>query len=154
MEKQAPARIMTAKKTTHSSSHLRARSTSGAPTTTMGQACGHFTTQKTVRRTRHLQAQQPKPTSPPLTLWTVIRTWNDDCTRVKRFLGSGWQFQTTSCGWCSQKTWACHLLPSALPLSSSSSSFLRRTLQKDQSNMCPRNTGPPRACGSNHCARP
>ena len=42
---------------------------------------------------RHWQAQQPKPTLPPLTLWTATQTWNDDCARVKCFLGSGWPFQ-------------------------------------------------------------
>ena len=42
---------------------------------------------------RHWQAQQPKPTLPPLTLWTATRTWNDDRARVKCILGSGGPFQ-------------------------------------------------------------
>ena len=145
---------MTARRTTHSLSPSRARSTSGVQTTIMGRACGHFITQKTAMRAKCLQAQQPKPTSPPLTLWTVTRTWNDDRARVKHFLGSGWPSPTTSSGWCFRKTWACHSLPSVSPLPSSSPSSLRHTPQEDQSRTYPRNTGPRRAYGSNHCSRP
>ena len=145
MKEQAPPRIMTAKRTTHSSSPSRARSTSGVPTTIMGWACGHFITQKTAKRAKRQQAQQPKPTSPSLTLWTATQTWNDDCSRVKRFLGSGWPFLTTSYGRCFCKIWACHSLPSVSLLPSLSSSSLRRTPQEDQSHMCPRNTSPPRS---------
>ena len=147
--KNKPPRRMTARRTTHLLSPLRARNTSGAPTTIMGQACGHFITQKTSKRAKHLQAQQPKPTSPPLTLWTATRIWNDDRTRVKRFLGSGWPSHITSYGWFYHKTWACHLLPSVSSLPSLSLSSLRLMPQGDRSPTCLRNNGPPRANGTN-----
>ena len=152
--KNKPPRITTAWRTMLLSSPLRARSTSGVPTTIMGRACGHFITQKTAKRAKRLQAQQPKPTSPPLTLWTATWTWNDDRARVKRFLGSGWPSHITSYGWCYRKTWVCHSLPSVSLLPSLSPSSLRHTPQEDQSHMCPRNNSPPRACGTNHCSRP
>ena len=133
---------MTGRRTTHLLSPSRARNTSGAPTTIMGWACGCFTTQKTAKRANCLQAQQPKPTSPPLTLWTATWIWNDDHARVKCFLGSGWPSHITSYGWFYRKTWACHLLPSVSSLPSLSLSFLRRMPQEDQSPTCLRNNSP------------
>ena len=68
---------------------FKTRNTTGAPTTTTGQACEHYTTQKTARLARHPQMQWPKPTLPRSTPWTVILTRNESCARVKFFLGSG-----------------------------------------------------------------
>ena len=130
---------MTVKKTMTSSSHLRTKSTFGAPITTMGQVCGHFTIQKIVRQARLLQAHQPKLTSPPLTLSTATLTRSDYC--VKCFLGSGLQSQTTSYGWCSRKTWACRLLPSASLLSSFLPTFLSLPIQED----VPKKRKPPKS---------
>ena len=96
--KTSPLRRTTARRTTHLCSPSRARNTSGAPTTIMGQVCGCFITQKTAKRPKRLQSRQPKHTSPPSTRWTAIRIWNDYCARVKCFLGSGWPSHKTSSG--------------------------------------------------------
>ena len=74
-----------------SSNPLKTRSTIGALTTTMVQACGHSTIQRIVKMAQVPAVHQPMPTLPLLTQWTVTLTRNDWSARVKSLLGSGLQ---------------------------------------------------------------
>ena len=103
--KSKPPKDTDTKEMMHSSKPLKTRSTFGALTITMVQACGHSTIRRIVKATQVPAAHQPTPTSLHLTPWTATLTRNDCCTRVKSLLGSGLQSPATSSGCCSQMTW-------------------------------------------------
>ena len=67
--KSKPPRRQMAKKTTHSSRHLKERNIIGASTIITGRACGHCITPTIVRQAKPRRAHPPMPTLLPSTQW-------------------------------------------------------------------------------------